>query len=189
MRYMPSAERPLPFWTLSTPGGDTSDVGSGQPLRGFGAGRFYDRDRLSASGEVRHTFWGFDAICARQSGDGVGNLAAPMQSNCACITGLSIDERRYFSYFFSRMAAWFWSSCVKSLLTEITGRHPKFRRQSFSSILGLVCRCRRLKPLGLRTERSEPSSTRYVPMRQSQASIPWSRQKTRDPRPLHPLIG
>ena len=61
IRYMPSAEHPLPFWTLSTLGGDTSDVGGGQPLRGFGAGRFYDRDAFSASGELRHTFWGFDA--------------------------------------------------------------------------------------------------------------------------------
>jgi hypothetical protein len=61
IRYMPSAERPLPFWTLSTIGGDTSDVGGPQPLRGFGTGRFYDRDEFSASAEVRHIFWGFDA--------------------------------------------------------------------------------------------------------------------------------
>ena len=43
IRYMPSAERPLPFCTLSTLVGNTSDVGSGQPLRGFGAGRRHAR--------------------------------------------------------------------------------------------------------------------------------------------------
>jgi Omp85 superfamily domain len=61
IRYMPSAERPLPFWVLSSIGGDTSDVGGQQPLRGFGAGRFVDRDEFSGSAELRHTFWGFDA--------------------------------------------------------------------------------------------------------------------------------
>ena len=60
LRYLPRTER-LPFWALSSIGGDTSDVGGGQPLRGFGAGRFYDRDAFSASAEVRHVFWGFDA--------------------------------------------------------------------------------------------------------------------------------
>jgi len=60
IRYLPSATR-LPFWALSSLGGDTSEVGAGQPLRGFGAGRFYDRDAFSASAEVRHVFWGFDA--------------------------------------------------------------------------------------------------------------------------------
>jgi hypothetical protein len=60
IRYLPSTTR-LPFWALSSIGGDTSDVGGEQPLRGFGAGRFYDRDAFSASAEVRHTFWGFDA--------------------------------------------------------------------------------------------------------------------------------
>jgi hemolysin activation/secretion protein len=51
----------LPFWALSTIGGDESDVGGEQPLRGFGAGRFFDRDEFSGSAELRHTFWGFDA--------------------------------------------------------------------------------------------------------------------------------
>jgi hemolysin activation/secretion protein len=46
---------------LSSIGGDTSDVGSAQPLRGYGTGRFYDRDAFSASAELRHVFWGFDA--------------------------------------------------------------------------------------------------------------------------------
>jgi outer membrane protein assembly factor BamA len=61
LRYLPSARRPLPFWALSSLGGDTSDVGSGQPLRGYGAGRFYDRNEFSANAEIRHVFWGFDA--------------------------------------------------------------------------------------------------------------------------------
>ena len=60
IRYMPSVTR-LPFWALSSIGGDESDVGGEQPLRGFGAGRFYDRDEFSGSAEVRHTVWGFDA--------------------------------------------------------------------------------------------------------------------------------
>jgi outer membrane protein assembly factor BamA len=60
IRYMPSVTR-LPFWALSSIGGDQSDVGGQQPLRGYGAGRFYDRNAFSASAEVRHTVWGFDA--------------------------------------------------------------------------------------------------------------------------------
>jgi outer membrane protein assembly factor BamA len=60
IRYMPSTTHP-PFWALSSIGGDESDVGGQQPLRGFGAGRFYDRDAFSTSAEVRHTFWGFTA--------------------------------------------------------------------------------------------------------------------------------
>jgi Omp85 superfamily domain len=61
IRYLPSTKRPLPFWALSSIGGDTSEVGGEQPLRGFGAGRFTDRNAFSASAEVRHIFWGFDA--------------------------------------------------------------------------------------------------------------------------------
>lgn len=61
VRYLPNVRRPLPFWALSSIGGDTSDVGSAQPLRGYGTGRFYDRDAFSASAELRHVFWGFDA--------------------------------------------------------------------------------------------------------------------------------
>ena len=60
IRYMPSATR-VPFWALSSIGGDESDVGGQQPLRGYGAGRFYDRNAFSGSAEVRHTVWGFDA--------------------------------------------------------------------------------------------------------------------------------
>jgi len=61
LRYLPTARRPLPFWALSSIGGDISDVGGGQTLRGYGAGRFYDRNEFSANAELRHVFWGFDA--------------------------------------------------------------------------------------------------------------------------------
>jgi outer membrane protein assembly factor BamA len=61
IRYLPSTQR-LPFWALSSIGGDTSEAGGQQPLRGYGAGRFYDRDAFSASAELRHNFWGFDAM-------------------------------------------------------------------------------------------------------------------------------
>ena len=61
IRYLPTAER-LPFWALSSIGGDQSDVGGQQPLRGYGAGRFYDRNAFSGSAEVRHVFWSFDAV-------------------------------------------------------------------------------------------------------------------------------
>ncbi len=60
IRYMPSAHN-VPFWALSSIGGDASDVGGQQPLRGYGAGRFYDRDEFSANVEVRHVFWSFEA--------------------------------------------------------------------------------------------------------------------------------
>jgi hypothetical protein len=42
LRYMPDAHR-LPFWALSSLGGDESQIGGDQPLRGFGPGRYYDR--------------------------------------------------------------------------------------------------------------------------------------------------
>ena len=63
IRYLPSTTR-LPFWALSSIGGDTSEAGGQQPLRGYGAGRFYDRDAFSASAELRHNFWGFDAMAS-----------------------------------------------------------------------------------------------------------------------------
>src|SRR5262249_44138435 len=43
LRYLPSTYR-LPFWALSTLGGGEVVVGGDQPLRGFGSGRFYDRN-------------------------------------------------------------------------------------------------------------------------------------------------
>src|SRR5690349_22448485 len=52
LRYMPEAHN-APFWALSTLGGSLSVVGGTQPLRGYGAGRFYDRNAFSASVEFR----------------------------------------------------------------------------------------------------------------------------------------
>ena len=52
LRYMPDAQH-APFWALSTIGGSLSLIGGTQPLRGYGAGRFYDRNAFSATVEVR----------------------------------------------------------------------------------------------------------------------------------------
>ena len=58
LRYLPTSHD-VPFWALSGIGGGESVVGGEQPLRGWGAGRFYDRDSFSSSVELRrkvHTF-------------------------------------------------------------------------------------------------------------------------------------
>jgi len=60
LRYLPSSHR-VPFWALSSIGGGQSDVGGEQPLRGFGEGRFYDRNSFSASVELRRKVLSFDA--------------------------------------------------------------------------------------------------------------------------------
>lgn len=64
LRYMPS-NHSVPFWALSSIGGETSEVGGEQPLRGFGAGRFYDRDSFSTSLELRRTVASFNAISTK----------------------------------------------------------------------------------------------------------------------------
>jgi hemolysin activation/secretion protein len=61
---MPS-NHSVPFWALSSIGGETSEVGGEQPLRGFGAGRFYDRDSFSTSLELRRTVASFNAISTK----------------------------------------------------------------------------------------------------------------------------
>lgn len=61
LRYMMHTND-APFWALSSIGGDRSDIGSEQPLRGFGAGRFTDRDSFSTTVELRHRLLSFDAI-------------------------------------------------------------------------------------------------------------------------------
>jgi hypothetical protein len=61
LRYMPSAHD-APFWALSSLGGDESDLGGPQPLRGFGLSRFYDRNSFSASVEARQVVADFDAV-------------------------------------------------------------------------------------------------------------------------------
>ena len=52
LRYLPSAEQ-VAFWQLSTVGGDRSFLGGPQPLRGFGEGRFTDRNSFSLTAEKR----------------------------------------------------------------------------------------------------------------------------------------
>ncbi|HWW20320.1 MAG TPA: BamA/TamA family outer membrane protein, partial [Steroidobacteraceae bacterium] len=61
LRYLPDTHR-LPFWALSALGGSESDIGQSQPLRGFGPGRFYDRDAFSASAEIRQQVASISAI-------------------------------------------------------------------------------------------------------------------------------
>jgi len=51
-RYMPSYID-APFWAYSQIGGDRDIIGEGQPLRGYGAGRFWGRNSFSASIEAR----------------------------------------------------------------------------------------------------------------------------------------
>lgn len=60
IRYLPTLHG-VPFWALSSIGGGESEVGGEQPLRGFGEGRFYDRDSFSSSVELRHKVLSFDA--------------------------------------------------------------------------------------------------------------------------------
>ena len=60
VRYLPTTHD-IPFWALSSLGGGESVVGGAQPLRGFGAGRFYDRDSFSSTVELRRTIMSFSA--------------------------------------------------------------------------------------------------------------------------------
>ena len=61
LRYLPVTHE-VPFWALSSIGGGDSSVGGPQPLRGFGGGRFYDRNSFSYSVEVRRNIFDFNAI-------------------------------------------------------------------------------------------------------------------------------
>jgi outer membrane protein assembly factor BamA len=63
IRYMPSGHE-IPFYDLSSIGGDESDIGGEQPLRGFGQGRFVDRNSFSASFELRRRMLSFDAAAS-----------------------------------------------------------------------------------------------------------------------------
>jgi outer membrane protein assembly factor BamA len=60
LRYLPSAHD-VPFWALSSLGGGESDTGGQGALRGYGAGRFYDRNSFSTTVELRRTVMSFDA--------------------------------------------------------------------------------------------------------------------------------
>jgi outer membrane protein assembly factor BamA len=61
LQYLSTA-RDVPFWALSSVGGGQSDIGGEQPLRGFGAGRFYDRDSFSSTIELRRKLLTIDAV-------------------------------------------------------------------------------------------------------------------------------
>jgi hypothetical protein len=61
LRYLPTVND-IPFWALSSLGGGQSVIGGEQPLRGFGAGRFYDRDSFSSTVELRRKVFSFDAV-------------------------------------------------------------------------------------------------------------------------------
>jgi hypothetical protein len=61
LRYLPTVND-IPFWALSSLGGGESVIGGEQPLRGFGSGRFYDRDSFSTTVELRHKVFSFDAV-------------------------------------------------------------------------------------------------------------------------------
>ncbi|MGH8150445.1 MAG: BamA/TamA family outer membrane protein, partial [Steroidobacteraceae bacterium] len=64
LRYMPRTERTrnIPFWALSRIGGDEADIGGDQILRGFGSGRFVDRNSTSINIEYRKHITTFDAF-------------------------------------------------------------------------------------------------------------------------------
>jgi surface antigen Omp85-like protein len=61
LRYLPTHHH-VPFWALSSIGGDESVIGGEQPLRGYGVSRFYDRNSFSASLEMRRQVASFDAV-------------------------------------------------------------------------------------------------------------------------------
>ena len=61
LRYMPGASN-VPFWSLSNIGGESSVLAENQPLRGFGEGRFYERNSFSSSVEYRKRVLSLDAL-------------------------------------------------------------------------------------------------------------------------------
>lgn len=63
LRYLLS-DHNSPFWTLSSLGGQDSVVGSEQPLRGYGTGRFTDKDLYQTSLELRRRVFSFQALAS-----------------------------------------------------------------------------------------------------------------------------
>lgn len=63
LRYLPSGHK-IPFFDLSSIGGGESDIGGEQLLRGFGQGRFVDRDSFDTTVEFRHRAFSFDAAAS-----------------------------------------------------------------------------------------------------------------------------
>ena len=60
-RYMPSAGN-APFWALSSLGGDRSVTGEREPLRGYGADRYIDRNMFASGMELRTRIVNFNAF-------------------------------------------------------------------------------------------------------------------------------
>ncbi|HUN75248.1 MAG TPA: BamA/TamA family outer membrane protein [Steroidobacteraceae bacterium] len=69
LRYMPGNDRTraIPFWALGSIGGDESIVGGDQPLRGYGTGRWVDRNMSSMSVEYRYRIATIDAFSTQVS--------------------------------------------------------------------------------------------------------------------------
>ena len=61
LRYLPSVHD-VPFWALSTVGGGESEIGGVETLRGYGAGRFYDRNAFSGTVELRRKVYSLDIV-------------------------------------------------------------------------------------------------------------------------------
>jgi outer membrane protein assembly factor BamA len=60
-RYMPSAGN-TPFWALSSLGGDRSVIAEREPLRGYGADRYRDRNMFASGMELRMRVVNFNAF-------------------------------------------------------------------------------------------------------------------------------
>jgi outer membrane protein assembly factor BamA len=61
LRYLLS-DHNTPFWALGSLGGEVSVVGSEQPLRGYGTGRYTDKDQYATSFELRRRVFSFSAL-------------------------------------------------------------------------------------------------------------------------------
>ena len=61
LRYEPSAAH-IPFWALSSIGGDQSVIGGSQILRGYATSRFYGRNAFVANLELRQNILYFNAL-------------------------------------------------------------------------------------------------------------------------------
>ncbi len=55
----------VPFWAMGRLGGDRAIMGEQQPLRGFGEGRFVDRNMVSAGLELRRDVFALDMFATR----------------------------------------------------------------------------------------------------------------------------
>jgi hypothetical protein len=60
-RYL-AGDANVPFWALSALGGDQSEPGDSMPLRGFGTGRYYDRDAFVTNLEYRRKVLALDIL-------------------------------------------------------------------------------------------------------------------------------